>query len=367
MRLEFHQLDRLWEHLRVREPHGQARLLASLAERGQQSPIIVVAAAGGPGRYVVIDGYARIAALQQLKQDTVEATVWEMSEAEAVLLDRTLHYRRQETALEQGWLLSELQRRFGHSIEELARRFDRSASWVSRRLALAEVLPEAIQQQVREGRITAQVALKYLVPAARVSQKDCEKLATAFLDCHCDTRQAGQLYAAWKNGSRAVRERIFAEPALYLKTQRQATAPAQTPAAELERDLAIVVAILERAGRRLTVALPEMNGPQLDQLQRQVAKAQQELENIQQRTGKERELRHAEPSRTDGDSGTQGEGSGLARDRARVAVVAIERTQSAAGQLHRSAGDRAGGESGALPPTNPPIMGAVQGEPRASP
>jgi ParB-like chromosome segregation protein Spo0J len=59
MRLEFHQLDRPWEHLRVREPHRQARLLASLAERGQQSPIIAVAAAGCPGRYVVIDGYAR--------------------------------------------------------------------------------------------------------------------------------------------------------------------------------------------------------------------------------------------------------------------------------------------------------------------
>ena len=228
MRLEFHQLDRPWEHLRVREPHRQARLLASLAERGQQSPIIVVAAAGCPGRYVVIDGYARIAALQQLQRDTVEATVWEMSEAEAVLLDRTLHYRQQETALEQGWLLSELQRRFGHSLEELAHRFDRSASWVSRRLALAEVLPEAIQQQVREGRIAAQVALKYLVPAARVSQKDCEKLAAAFLDCHCDTRQAGQLYAAWKNGSRAVRERILAEPALYLKTQRPVPAQAKT-------------------------------------------------------------------------------------------------------------------------------------------
>ena len=35
MQLEFHQLDRRWEHLRVREPHRQRRLLASLADRGQ--------------------------------------------------------------------------------------------------------------------------------------------------------------------------------------------------------------------------------------------------------------------------------------------------------------------------------------------
>jgi ParB family chromosome partitioning protein len=367
MRLEFHQLDRPWEHLRVREPHRQARLLASLAESGQQSPIIVVAAAGCPGRYVVIDGYARLAALQQLKHDTVEATVWEMSEAEAVLLDRSLHYRHPETALEQGWLLSELQRRFGHSLEELARRFDRSVSWVSRRLALAEVLPEAIQQQVREGRIAAQVALKYLVPAARASHTDCEKLAAAFIHCHCDTRQAGQLYAAWKKGSRAVRERILAEPALYLKTQRQPAAPAQPPAAELQRDVAMAIAILQRAGRRLPAALAEMNGPQLDALQRQLAQAQRELEDLQQRTGKERELRHAEPSRTHGDSGTESQGSGRTPDRARDAGIAIERTQSAAGELQRGAGDRAGGESGTLPSADPGVMGGVQGQPRASP
>jgi hypothetical protein len=56
---------------------------------------------------------------------------------------------------------------FDYGLEELARRFDRSVSWVSRRLALVEVLPEAIQQQVREGQILAQVALKFLVPVAR--------------------------------------------------------------------------------------------------------------------------------------------------------------------------------------------------------
>jgi hypothetical protein len=38
----------------------------------------------------VIDGHKRIAALQQLGRDTVEATVWAMSAAEALLLDRSL-------------------------------------------------------------------------------------------------------------------------------------------------------------------------------------------------------------------------------------------------------------------------------------
>jgi ParB family chromosome partitioning protein len=221
MQLEFHQLDRRWEHLRVRQPRLQRRLLASLAESGQQTPIVVVLSADHRDRYLVIDGHKRIAALQQLGRDTVEATVWAMSDAEALLLDRSLRLSPQESALEQGWLLSEMEERFGYSLDELARRFDRSVNWVSRRLTLVELLPETIQQQVREGAITAQVAMKYLVPIARVSAEDCARMAAAFVRHRCDTRQAGQLYAAWRDGSRVVRERILAEPELFLKTQRQ--------------------------------------------------------------------------------------------------------------------------------------------------
>ena len=95
----------------------------------------------GPGTLVESALYKRIAALQQLGRDTVEAVVWPMSEAAAVLLDRTLRWSAHETALEVGWLLQELEQRFGYSLEELARRFDRSVSWVSRRLGLVELLP----------------------------------------------------------------------------------------------------------------------------------------------------------------------------------------------------------------------------------
>jgi hypothetical protein len=67
-----------------------------------------------------------------------------MNEAAAVLLDRSMRLTEHETALEAAWVLAELERRFDYGLDELARRFDRSAGWVSRRLALVEVLPEAI-------------------------------------------------------------------------------------------------------------------------------------------------------------------------------------------------------------------------------
>src|SRR6202158_2474049 len=116
MQLEFHQLDRHWEHLRIRHPARQRRLLASLAETSEQTPIVVVSLADQPDRYLVIDGYKRIAALQQLGRDTVEAVLWPMSEAAAVLLDRSLRLSEHETALEVGWLLAELEQRFSYGL-----------------------------------------------------------------------------------------------------------------------------------------------------------------------------------------------------------------------------------------------------------
>lgn len=367
MQLEFHQLDRRWEHLRVHEPHQQRRLLASLAECGQQIPIVVVADGDHRGRYVVIDGYKRIAALQQLGRDTVEATAWTMSEADALLLDRSLRLSRHETALEQGWLLSEMERRFRYSLEELARRFDRSVSWVSRRLALVELLPEAIQQQVREGRIAAQVAMKYLVPVARVSLEQCATMAAAFIECRCDSRQAGQLYRAWREGTRMVRARLLAEPALFLKTQQQPEPEAKSAAGQLRRDLEIAAAVLLRASRRLSEALLQMNSEQREQAQHQMTSARQHLDRMEARIRREQEAGHVEPGAADGDSGTERQRRFDARDRTGIEGIAPQRTPDPAIQFRRPAGNPTGGESRTLPPANPRVVDGLQGESRASP
>jgi ParB/RepB/Spo0J family partition protein len=368
MRLELHQLDRRWEHLRVRHPARQRRLLASLAESGQQTPIVVVAAEGQADRYVVIDGYKRIAAFEQLGRDTVEAVVWPMSESAAVLLDRSLRLSEHETALEVGWLLAELERRFGYGLDELARRFDRSVSWVSRRLALVEVLPEAIQQQVREGQVPAQVALKYLAPVARQSLEDCQRMAAIFARHRCDTREAGQLYTAWRKSSPAMRKRILDSPELFLKTQRQVpeNAPAGT-GAELIRDLEMVAAIVNRAQRRLAgAAATEVDGRQRQAIQHQIEGIQRQLRRIDEELPTEKRP-HVESVPTNDDPGTGGAGSEQARDRAGVGDLPGGRAPRAALELHRGSGTASGREGRALPATDPGAFRPVQGKPRASP
>ena len=366
MQLEFHQLDRGWEHLRVRHPARQRRLLASLAEGGQQTPIVVVAAEDQADRYVVIDGYKRIAALEQLGRDTVEAVVWPMSEAAAVLLDRTLRLSEHETALEVGWLLQELEQRFGYGVDELARRFDRSVTWVSRRLALVELLPETIQQQVREGKITAQVAMRFLVPVARQSLEDGQRMAAIFVEHHCDTREAGQLYAAWRQGSAAIRKRILDNPALFFKAQRQEKVPAGT-GAELIRDLEMVTAILNRAHRRLAGAeAMELDHQQRTASRQQIERIEKQLQRIDEKLVPE-QAPHVEPITTNHDSGVAHAGSGETGNRAGDGNLACGGAPSSALELHRRAGVAEAGESRTLPATDPGAFRPVQGESRASP
>jgi ParB family chromosome partitioning protein len=368
MQLEFHQLDRRWEHLRVRHPARQRRLLASLANGGQQTPIVVVAAEGQADRYVVIDGYKRIAALEQLGRDTVDAVVWPMSEAAAVLLDRSLRLSEHETALEVGWLLAELEQRFGYALDELARRLDRSVSWVARRLALVEVLPEVIQQQVREGKILAQVAMKFLVPVARQNLEHCHRMASILAQQHCNTREAGQLYAAWRKGSPAIRKRILDDPELFFKTQRQVQEKALPEAgAELLRDLEIVASIMNRAQRRLAgAAAAELDRHQGETARQQIARIQKQLQRMDE-TLQPEEKPHVEPGPTHHDSGTECAASEQTRDRAGAGDLPRSGTQSPALELHHRAGVAASGESRALPATDPGALRPVQGESRAGP
>ena len=370
MQLEFHQLERRGEHLRVQHPQQQKRLLASLASSDQQTPIVVVPLENQPNRYVVIDGHKRVVALQQLGRDTVEAVIWSMTEAEALVLNRCSRWSQQESALEQGWLLADLQQRFGYDLDQLAQRFDRSVSWVASRLALVELLPQSVQQQVRSGDISAQVATKYLLPVARSSLEECRQMATAVARYKFTTRQAGQLYAAWRQASPQIRQRILEQPQLFLKTQSEAAAPPRTssPIQQVLGDLEMIAAVARRANRRLkaaTAELERMDQAQSERMHHQLNRALAELSRLamtiprEETSGKEAD---AQSTATNGDSGTACPGSEETGDRARVGNLSPQRAQGHSFQLHRSTPVDAAGKSRTLPAADSRVALPVQGE-----
>jgi ParB-like chromosome segregation protein Spo0J len=244
--VDLHQLELRHRDLRIHDGEQRRRMIGSVAEIGQQVPVIVVRDAE---RYVLIDGYLRVEVLHRLHRDTVLATTWSLSEVEALVHHRHLAVARR-TAIEDAWLLSRL-RSCGLSLDELARRLCRSKSWVSRRLGLLDELAAAAQERVRAGTVPPHAAMKYLVPLARANKRHCERLLANLGDTRISDRELGALYVAWRRADRAGRERIVAEPVLFLRALASTQPDVAAEPPSLHKDLTALAAITWRASRRV--------------------------------------------------------------------------------------------------------------------
>lgn len=306
MDLEMHQLELRYELVRGRNAGRERRLLASLADIGQQTPIVVVAGSiadggGAAAQHVVIDGYKRVRLLRRLGQDTVRATRWELPEPDALVLEALMRAREETGAIEQGWLLRELRARFHVTLQELARRFDRDISWVSRRLALVEQLPEHVERHVRSGAIVPHAAMKFLVPLARANRADAERLADAIAPLGLSTRQVGALCIAFAGGSAKTREMVLADPALVLRAHEQGGTRKPTPAEQMLADVDILGAVARRVHGRLRHGGADgLLPPERDEIYRRFCQARADVESLACRC--EKELRDARPEHPSRDS-----------------------------------------------------------------
>lgn len=368
MDLEFHQLDLRYEGLRVHRPDRERRLLASLAERGQQVPIVVIALADAPNRFLVIDGYKRIRALQRLGRDTVRATVWDMDETEALIMDRSLRTAEGETALEQGWLLSELHRSLGLSLDDLARRFDRSVSWVSRRLALVRELPESVQQCVRIGKIGAHAAMKYLVPIARANRRSCELLAEEIARNQFSTREVGQIYEAWRKGPVYIQNSIIDDPKLFLRARREIEDedPAGVCAGEeLLHSLDMVGAIARRAARQWREAAGTINQGERENARLCVQQAIDDLTRLSDKMGKENSYVESESAHSN--PGASPQEGGQSPDCACPQSLAFGSQESNSLGINHPTAHRSSGKGGTVPAGDPGSLCLLSREPGPSP
>ena len=235
-RLEISQLALRFAQTRIQSKPRRARLAASIAQQGQLTPVLVHAEGE---TFVLLDGYVRVAALKDLGQDHVLALEVETTLTEALLASQRLQTGRRPTAMEQAWLLRVLLDEHGLERATLAAKLERSPSWVSRRLALLEVLPEAVQTAIRRGDLSPQAAMKSLVPLARANAEHCERLVHALRGASPSVRELDHLYRSWRAASATVRERIVDRPQLFLRavtsSERVAIATVAKRLAELSQ------------------------------------------------------------------------------------------------------------------------------------
>lgn len=248
LELELSHLDLRHEELRIRDRETQKRLLVAMERQGQLLPIVVVRSGG---RDVVIDGFVRVRVLRRLGRDTVKALRLSLTESEALLFCFRQQQGRRPTALEEAWLVQELHVQ-GQSLAQIAEGLSRSVSWTSRRLGLTQALPESIQTLVRNGQLQPHAAMRTLVPLARANSETAARIAQIAKDEHLSSRQIERLCAGWRAGNGPQREKLLAQPRLYLKLDEDVSEQRQTLAVpSLVRDFETLIAIARRCSHVL--------------------------------------------------------------------------------------------------------------------
>jgi ParB/RepB/Spo0J family partition protein len=255
--VDLDSLDLRYARLRVRRPALEKRLIASMDEAGQQSPVIVVPGEE-PGSYVLIEGRKRVRALRRLRAEVVKAVVWELAPAEALVAAYQLQDGSGYNAMEEGWLVWELVQSAGLSLAEVGRRLERSKGWVSGRLGLVEGLPERVLQGVESGKIGAYVATRYLLPFARANAADCEKLAEKIMENGFHSREVEALCQHYAAAGPKSRKRMLEEPARFLAALKEARKGAMDPKlSEIENRCVKELDLIGNVALGLVRRLPE--------------------------------------------------------------------------------------------------------------
>jgi ParB-like chromosome segregation protein Spo0J len=194
-------------------------------------------------------------------QDFVDALLLPCGETVGLLLDHQRHNPR--SALEEAWLVKELLENHGLGPEEVARRLGRKTRWVARRRSLLDVLPEALQPFLRDGRIPPDAAMRYLVPLARHSSKQMEILVANFGRGRWSVRDIGRVYEAWKRAKDAAAKICVLErPRIYARVLEEEERPdpplpdEKKKRSSLRKDLQILGSISRRARASLASVQP---------------------------------------------------------------------------------------------------------------
>lgn len=151
--IELCDLDLSLAHTRIRKDRDISRLQASIGRFGQITPVSVIQDA--QSRWLLVDGYRRIMALKGLGLMQAMAEIWLCDEKSALVRVMTSSQSRQWEPIEQAVMIRELCQAHHLSQNEVSCLLGCSQSWISRRMALIEILPSEILHDVLKGRISS--------------------------------------------------------------------------------------------------------------------------------------------------------------------------------------------------------------------
>jgi hypothetical protein len=206
--VERSSLDLRYEGHRLRDDAREARLLASIAQRGIETPLEGV---DTPEGRFLLNGFKRWRSAQKLGLEGVPYVSLGEEEAMGILSLMRGATDKALSLLEQARFIADLLTVHGLSLPEIAEKVSRSKGWVSMRKQLLEEMSPAIQELLFRGAFPVYCYMYTLRPFRRmnaISPDEIERFMKAVAGPRRTVRDIELLAQGYFRGPASLREAI---------------------------------------------------------------------------------------------------------------------------------------------------------------
>jgi len=250
METDIHCLDLRFASTRLQSPQMVNAMMHSIEQSGQLTPVAAIG--GEQKRFILMDGYLRLAALRRMGSDTVCVTLWDCDEASGLLRVLAGAQAHPWAAIEEARTIRMLVDQFDHSQRAIARSIGRDVSWVNRRLSLIASVSDDVLASVCKGSLSIWAAGRIITPLARANTRHAEMMIKCIEKHPLSTRELTLWNNHYQKASHPVRDEMVKDPALFLsaltnkKQEEQASTLAAGPEGAWLKDMSVIKAILKR-------------------------------------------------------------------------------------------------------------------------
>ena len=171
--VELSSLNLRYEDYRLRDAAGEARVLASIAERGIEEPLEGV---DTPGDRFLLDGFKRCRSAEKLGLHSVPYVSLGEEEASGIVALMRAAPNKSLQILEQAKFVVELLTIHGMSVADVAESLSRSKGWVCMRRNLLDEMSEEIQRILFRGTFPVYSYMYTLRPFMRMNSVTANQL-----------------------------------------------------------------------------------------------------------------------------------------------------------------------------------------------
>jgi len=258
--VERSSLDLRYEGHRLRDDAREARLLASIAERGIEEPLEGVDTP--TGRYL-LNGFKRYRCAAKLGIECVPYVSLGPEEATGILSLMRVSTDKALNLLEQAKFLADLVTLHGLSVAEVAETLGRSKAWVSMRRSLLAEMSAEVEKLLFRGAFPVYAYMYTLRPFRRMNaipRDEVERFIQAVAGQRLSVRDIERLAQGYFRGPASLREAVDSGRWRWTLEQMKRVPEDQEGCNEFERVLLRDLEILRKYLRRV---MTKCHDPQL--------------------------------------------------------------------------------------------------------